>query len=774
MKPQLDDQLLSPELRGIVKWSVGLLGETLETELGRAAFNRIEGVRSRMASIRLASDTKVDAELEKTFRELSKLSAKERYRFARAYTLMLEVTNACENAYRTHRLRQRSFPEIESGSDAIHYVLTAHPTEARSPGNIAVFHEIQKTLVEALERGKKRSEERLRSLLQIAWNIPIVRHRKPRVQDEAEHIYNILLRDSNLSVLLDTGRSLVPIFVRSWVGGDKDGHPGVDEKTMGDSLQLSRTLLHGYAKGQAAELRKILLLLKVSDLDHALADFRFALDAVRKLANGDGKRVRRVWNALHKLARLYTKESVAFPLPLSRLIQLSKAFQGLVVPLELREDSAVLMSDPTGDTLAIGRMLRKIGVYSRGGNPCWYAREMIVSMAGSVEHTRTAAEIVKRQVGDLRMPVVPLFEQVLALENSPKIVQAMLKDSLIGPATRKLWGNRLEIMLGYSDSSKEGGVLPSRLAVTKAMWELDRTCKKAKITPIFFHGSGGSIDRGGGSIQDQMAGWPDSALRNYKATIQGEMIERYFASAEIAERGLVQIAQTATRIQKSRRTLPKGPGLVDFAARLSATYRETIADPRFLRMVEAATPYRYLGALKIGSRPSKRAGPMVVSGLRAIPWILCFTQTRILFPTWWGAGSAWETASAGERAELKKLFGSHPVFRSYVHALGFTLAKIVLPVWEFYLKRSDLAEAEIRHFSAAFRAEHRRTVKFFHEVSGQRNPVWFQPWLGKSIEMRAAMIHPLNLLEILAQRDHDLPLLRISVTGIASGMMTTG
>jgi len=301
VKPQLDDQLLSPELRGIVKWSVGLLGETLETELGRAAFNRIEGVRSRMASIRLASDTKVDAELEKTFRELSKLSAKERYRFARAYTLMLEVTNACENAYRTHRLRQRSFPEIESGSDAIHYVLTAHPTEARSPGNIAVFHEIQKTLVEALERGKKRSEERLRSLLQIAWNIPIVRHRKPRVQDEAEHIYNILLRDSNLSVLLDTGRSLVPIFVRSWVGGDKDGHPGVDEKTMGDSLQLSRTLLHGYAKGQAAELRKILLLLKVSDLDHALADFRFALDAVRKLANGDGKRVRRVWNALHKL-----------------------------------------------------------------------------------------------------------------------------------------------------------------------------------------------------------------------------------------------------------------------------------------------------------------------------------------------------------------------------------------------------------------------------------------------------------------------------------------
>jgi phosphoenolpyruvate carboxylase len=772
--PRHDDDLLSPELRALVKWSVSLLGETLEAELGKRAYTRIEAVRKRMAAIRTAKDGAIDRELEKTFRELERLGPTHRLEFARAYTLMLELMNSCENAYRTHRLKQRNLPEVSDGGNSVLYVLTAHPTEARSPDNIAVFHEIQKTLVDALERGHRRSEERLRSLLQIAWKVEIVRHRIPRVQDEAEHIYNVLLRDSNLSILLDAGRNVVPVYIRSWVGGDKDGHPGVDQVTMADSLQLSRTLLHAYAKAQVADLRKLVRLLDQPKLSAALGKTVRALDSVRKLRDGDGARMERMWKTLQVLAMAYRKNSSSFPLPLSRMIQLEETFPGLVVPLELREDSGVLMSDPSGKSLAIGRMLKKIGALSRGGNPTWYARGMIISMAQSLEHIQVTARMVKRLTGNLLIPVVPLFEQRGALEDGPKIIAAMAKDPVLGHAVRKLWFNKLEIMLGYSDSSKEGGVLPSRLAVTKAMWSLDRVCRTAKVTPVFFHGSGGSIDRGGGAIQDQMAGWPDSALRIYKATIQGEMIERNFASPEIAESQLFQILQTANRLEATRPTIPRALALDAFAERLTERYRGTIADPRFLRMVEAATPYRYLGALKIGSRPSKRAGPLAVSSLRAIPWILCWTQTRVLFPTWWGVGTAWKTADSRERQELKKLLGTHPVFRSYVHALGFTLAKIELPVWEFYLKRSGLPAAEISHFKSAFREEHALVAKFFRELTGEKNPVWFRPWLGKSIELRAAMIHPLNLLEILAQRDLDRPLLRVAVTGIASGMLTTG
>ena len=127
-----------------------------------------------------------------------------------------------------------------------------------------------------------------------------------------------------------------------------------------------------------------------------------------------------------------------------------------------------------------------------------------------------------------------------------------------------------------------------------------------------------------------------------------------------------------------------------------------------------------------------------------------------------------------EKAGLKKAFVSHPVFRSYLHALGFTLAKIELPIWEFYLNQSALSSKEKVLFITSFRNELLATTKFFEEVTGSRDPLWYRPWLGESIELRASMIHPLNLLEILAQKDHDLPLLRVSVTGIASGMLTTG
>ncbi len=191
-------------------------------------------------------------------------------------------------------------------------------------------------------------------------------------------------------------------------------------------------------------------------------------------------------------------------------------------------------------------------------------------------------------------------------------------------------------------------------------------------------------------------------------------------------------------------------------------------------MIQKVTPYAFLSALKMGSRPTKRAGTLKVSSLRAIPWILCWTQTRVLFPTWWGVGTAWKLSTPKERVLLKKAYREHPTFHSYIHALAFTLAKVELAVWEIYLECSKLSAERKKYFREQFRLEFKATVQLVRELTGKSDLLWYRPWLGKSIELRASMIHPLNLLEILAQRDRDLALLRVSVTGIASGMMTTG
>lgn len=768
---------LSPELRSLVRESVRVLGEIIRDELGVRAYRRIESVRARMAGLRGSKNDRVRKELARTYRELERLSRRERGDFAQAYTLMLELMNACENAYRTHRLKHRRYDPLPHEQRSIFYVLTAHPTESRSPENIAVFQSIQRLLETLLVRGFDSGETELKALLRLAWRIPIVRTRKPRVQDEAEHIYSILLKEENLSTLFDVARRIDrPVYIRSWVGGDKDGHPGVDQNALSKSLSLSRKLLLKYVRTQAAELRAHTELLPRRRTAGSLKSKFLSLDkAIRQVAilkPGDAARIHVLKEAITRLEKDFIREIGDPPAPLVRLTQVCKFFPGFVVPLELREDSGVILSDPTGDSLAIGRMLKRIGDYSRGHDPCWYARGMIISMAESYEQIRAVYRMIRRQVGNDRIPVVPLFEKRSALEQGPEIIRRTLADPAIRKSMRVRWQNKMEIMLGYSDSAKESGVLPSRFLVSKAMREIDRVCAKAKAIPVFFHGSGGSIDRGGGPIADQMAGWPESALRIYKATLQGEMIERTFSSPEIIESQIRKIAELSSRSRLG--SLPASPALKAFAARVSSEYRRMIRAPSFLEVVEKATPYPFLSALKMGSRPTKRTGTLSVGSLRAIPWILCWTQTRILFPTWWGVGTAWRETPDAERRRIRREFGRNPIFRSFIHALGFTLAKVEIAVWETYLERSALDPGRIAEFTLQFRRELTATHEFLRSVTGKRDPLWYRPWLGRSIELRASMIHPLNLLEIIAQKTGDISLLRVSVTGIASGMLTTG
>ena len=771
------DQDLPEDMRALVRDAVALLGNVLRDELGEKAYGRIERVRKKMAGIRRASEKETTRVLSQALDELGALGKTERLDFARAYTLMFETINACENAYRTHRLRQTPRTPLPEGAESIVYVLTAHPTEARAPASIAVFSHVQGLLVRALEIDFFSIASELRAWLGIAWRAPIVRYRSPKVQDEAEHIYSIVLRPENLDGLLDFGggsdeTAHVPLKLRSWVGGDKDGHPGVNEKTLRDSLQLSRDSIVRYAHGLLRDLKAATELAGDAELGRLAAEIDRGLNAVHSLRTDDGSRIAKFRASVVRFSRAYRAAFGGETRALGRLERLLLIFPGLVVPMELREDSAMLVSDPSGKSLAIGRMLSEVKRLAGKTDPRAYAQSMIISMTQEVRHIEIAAGMVKRLTGSLRIPIVPLFEQRDALESSVPILREMVKLPAIRESLRQYWNNHLEVMLGYSDSSKESGVLASRLLVTKAMGEIDRLAATAKFKPVFFHGSGGSIDRGGGSVSEQMAAWPTTARRNYKATIQGEMVERTFASPEISRSRLEQILKAAGAAPQS--APESSPELRYFAEVTAGHYRETISSPRFLRMVERATPYRFLSALKIGSRPAKRGGSLSVPSLRAIPWVLCWTQTRVLFQTWWGVGYAWEKLDRKGKDALRGEAKRNPLFSTYVRALGFTLAKVELPIWELYLAHAGLPAEEVAFFRNEFRNELESARRFLREVSGEKDPLWFRPWLARSIELRASLIHPLNALQILAQRDHDLPLLRLTVTGIASGMLTTG
>jgi phosphoenolpyruvate carboxylase len=776
---------LSPVLRELVRESVAMLGEVIRDEAGKEAYRRIENLRKKMARLRgaVARDSEV-RELRSQLQTLKGLSPPQRQEVARAFTLMLELMNGCESAYRSHRIRASEAQRPKSVPDSMIYVLTAHPTEARAPEFISVFRQISYVLSDILSanipsnrlKWTRTNRKNLLHWLKVAWKTPIVRARKPEVRDEAEHIYSALLRRETLSAILAVGSEVAPVYLRSWVGGDKDGHPGVDEKVFQESLALSRSKLVEFCLTSLWDIRSALLAMSHEALLQEWEQVLASVHALAHLQAGDAERALHARHLIRAFANSYERIVGAEHPLLSELLNLTRVFPAFVVPLEFRESSDVLMAPANGKKpIAMERMLARLAALSKGGDPRWYVRGLIVSMTGELAHLKAASKLVKRQLGSIRLPIVPLFENAAALRASETIVRELLDDRELSHALRRHWDSYLEIMVGYSDSSKENGVLPSRRMIAEAMHALDRLCHARKVVPLFFQGSGGSVDRGGGSIPEQTAWWPSGALRNYKVTLQGEMVERSLATPEITRRQLERIALSAGAWnQRARRRLAEGPSVREFADRVSKEYRAVIREPAFLRMIEAATPYRFLDALRIGSRPTKRAQQLSVDGLRAIPWVLCWTQSRVLFPTWWGVGTAWKEASSRQKSGMKKAFRSDPLFATYVRALVFTLAKVQLPVWYLYLERSGLPQAEALQWRDRFEKEFQLAVDFARGVLGKQPLRDWTPWLIESIALRSPMIHPLNLLQLLALEDQDSDLLRLSVTGIASGMMTTG
>jgi len=367
--------------------------------------------------------------------------------------------------------------------------------------------------------------------------------------------------------------------------------------------------------------------------------------------------------------------------------------------------------------------------------------------------------------------VIPLFESREALVNSKKIIESWLSDRRNKETVRAHWQNLFEIMLGYSDSSKQFGVLPSRRLIQKTMFQIEKVLKNYSITPVFFHGSGGSVARGGGSIKEQVSWWPKSAVQRPKQTIQGEMVQRIFSTPEILNSQCVHLANES-QLRKVRKTkLETSADLDKFVDLVEKSYRGIVENGELLDALITATPFKYLDALKLGSRPSKRPEKLAsIESLRAIPWVLCWTQSRVLWPTWWGVGSAWNQLNDAEKDRLKLFFKTSPFFSSFVKTLGYSLAKVELPVWELYLGKSSQKREIVKSFESEFNA----AKDFVHAMSGENGLIWHRPWLEESIRLRSPHIHILNLLQIIAMKNNNEKLLRETLVGIACGMLSTG
>jgi phosphoenolpyruvate carboxylase len=396
----------------------------------------------------------------------------------------------------------------------------------------------------------------------------------------------------------------------------------------------------------------------------------------------------------------------------------------------------------------------------------------IISMCQSVSDMLEAALLLK-EVGLLSVTagpsgpeptcpvgIVPLFETIDDLQRGSSILEAVLEL----PLYRALVASRhdsQEVMLGYSDSNKDGGYLAANWALYRAELDLVESARKTGIRLRLFHGRGGTVGRGGGPSYDAILAQPPGAVSgSLRLTEQGEVIAAKYAEPRIAHRNLealVAATLESTLLDVEGLGDAAGPAyevLDDLAARAQRAYSELVHEtPGFVDYFKASTPVSEIGSLNIGSRPTSRKPTTSISDLRAIPWVLAWSQCRVMLPGWYGTGTAsaeWiaEGGDGQDRLKvLQDLYLRWPFFRTVLSNMAQVLAKSDMGLAARY---SELVEDETlrRRVFDKIVVEHDRTIEMHKLITGQDDLLADNPALARSVFNRFPYLEPLNHLQV--------------------------
>jgi phosphoenolpyruvate carboxylase len=398
-----------------------------------------------------------------------------------------------------------------------------------------------------------------------------------------------------------------------------------------------------------------------------------------------------------------------------------------------------------------------------------------------------------------RLDVIPLFETLDDLDAGPRIMEELFAD----PVYRRILSGRndfQEVMLGYSDSVKDGGYVAANWGLFHAQKRLVEVAEKYKIRFSLFHGKGGTIDRGGGqshrSIQAQPAAAPGGRLR---ITEQGEVVSLKYSNPAIAERNLEQLVTSVldAHLLHSRRVeAGKVPEWEGYATELAESsrdfYRKLVYEtPEFVDYFRQATPIDLIEQIRLGSRPSRRWGASDLRDLRAIPWVFAWTQSRHLLPAWFGLGRALEKFQRDHAPNgldfLRSMHEGWPFFFNLINNAEHSLAKTDLYIASLYAALVRPAGLGKRIFRL-IEEEYHRSVRGVLDISNSSSLLAGQHVLAESIRLRNPYVDPLNFLQTHFlerwRRRRGKPeqpgtaallhLLQITVGGIAFGMKSTG
>ncbi|WP_432822329.1 phosphoenolpyruvate carboxylase [Trichloromonas sp.] len=642
----------------------------------------------------------------------------------------------------------------------------------------------------------------------------------------------------------------------SWIGGDRDGNPFVSPESTRDALQQAREKILNNYLDSLEQLRQLLTpstyqVGAFAPLQQALDAYRpqfpEAMHEIDSLPTGELNR-RLLTLMRHRLRRTLTAPAEpeaypneeAFARDLQLLDDSLRACGGrrladqLVEPLRRRlttfgfylhtldirqharvhaqallelaagaghadDPAAPLPEPPSPQTGALLDTLRAIAGL-KNTFPPRAIRSYIISGASSVQDMLSLvwlmemggiAVAARPENNDPGVMPVPLFESIEDLRNAPAICRDLWSRADYAPYLDS-WGRWQEVMLGYSDSNKDGGMLTSSWEIFKAHRALHQVADECGIKLRLFHGRGGTVGRGGGPTHRAIIAQPEGAFTGaFKITEQGEVIHFKYADPALAQRNLELMiaasleALTRTGLVEAATDSAWETALEEMSAAAFSCYRTHIFDnPDILPYFEQATPVREFELAKIGSRPSRRSQGRSLDDLRAIPWGFGWIQSRLLVPAWFGVGTALE-AFAGkgdrERELLRTMMKRFPFFFDMVRNVEMSLAKVDIPLARHYAGLIQDAELRRRVLPMLI-DEFLRTRRMILEVTGQERLLETNPDLSHSLKLRNPYVDPMSLIQVellrrkrAGQESDELDyVLAATINGIAAGLRNTG